>query len=106
MSTYEGLPMVLIEAASVGLPAIVTPVGGITEIVKDGVNGKVIPRSVDSLVESIEKLYDSPETLSQMGKAARAAHSQCFDVVKVVELYHSVYTNFEPNAATGTNKHR
>jgi glycosyltransferase involved in cell wall biosynthesis len=97
MSTYEGLPMVLVEAASVGLPVVATAVGGVCEILKDGVTGIVVPRSVDSLVESIEKLYDDPENVSRMGEAARVAHSQCFDVVKVVELYHSVYTNFEPN---------
>ena len=91
MSTYEGLPMVLIEAASVGLPVIATSVGGVSEILKDGVTGIVVSRSVDSLAKAIVDLYDHPEKMSRMGQAARAAHGQHFEISKVAELYYSVY---------------
>jgi glycosyltransferase involved in cell wall biosynthesis len=96
MSAYEGLPMVLIEAASVGLPVIATAVGGVLEILEDGVTGIVVSRSVDSLARAIESLYDSPETLSRMGEAARVAHRQRFEISKVAELYHAVYTSSQP----------
>ena len=92
MSTYEGLPMVLIEAASVGLPMVATATGGVREILEDRVTGTVVSRSVDSLVKALETLYDSPETLSRMGQAGRALHVQRFDIDKVADLYHAVYT--------------
>lgn len=93
MSTFEGLPMVLIEAASVGLPVVATAVGGILEILEDGVTGIVVSRSVDSLARALETLYDSPETVRRMGQAARAVHAQRFEIGRVTGLYHSVYTS-------------
>ncbi len=97
MSTFEGLPMVLIEAASVGLPAVATAVGGIPEILEDGVTGIVVKRSVDSLVGALEKLYDSPELLCRMGQAARRTHAERFEIDAVASLYHAIYTE---NAST------
>ena len=96
MSSYEGLPMILLEAASVGLPLAATAVGGVLEILEDGVTGIVVSRSVESLAQAIENLYDHPETTSRMGQAARAAHAQRFEIGKVAERYHSVYTQAEP----------
>ena len=92
MSTYEGLPMVLIEAASIGLPVVATATGGVREILTDGVTGTVVARSVDALVRALEALYDSPETHARMGRAARAAHAQRFEIGRVTDLYHAVYT--------------
>jgi len=92
MSNYEGLPMVLVEAASVGLPVVATSVGGVSEILKDGVTGLFVARTVESLVRAVEDLYDSPETMSRLGHATREAYLQRFEIGKVTELYHSVYT--------------
>lgn len=91
MSLYEGLPMILIEAASVGLPVIATDVGGVREIVEDGVSGMLVGRSVERLVAAIEHLYDHPAEAAQMGMAARAAHAARFEIGKVAEQYDDVY---------------
>jgi glycosyltransferase involved in cell wall biosynthesis len=93
MSTYEGLPMVLLEAASVGLPMVATAVGGVREILEDDVTGRVVLRSVDCLAQTIEDLYEHPEILSRMGQAARSVYTARFELDKVVELYHGVYTS-------------
>ena len=92
MSSYEGLPMVLIEAASVGLPVVATSVGGVSEILKDGVTGIVVARTVDSLARAIEDLYDSPEKMFRLGQAAREVYAQRFEIGKITERYHAVYT--------------
>jgi glycosyltransferase involved in cell wall biosynthesis len=42
-STYEGLPHVVLEAASAGLPVIATAVGGTPEVLEGGANGQLIP---------------------------------------------------------------
>ena len=91
-SAYEGLPMILIEAASVGLPVVATAVGGVREIVEEGVTGKVVERSAGSVAKALETLYDSPDMMSQMGRAARAVHAARFEIGRVVGLYHQVYT--------------
>ena len=91
MSTYEGLPMVLIEAASIGLPVVATATGGVREILDHGVTGIVVERSADELAEALESLYDSPATMARMGEAARAAHARSFEIGRIAEQYHAVY---------------
>jgi glycosyltransferase involved in cell wall biosynthesis len=53
-STYEGLPMAMVEAMSVGVPTIATPVGGIPDLIQEGINGYM---SKDMSVESYFKLF-------------------------------------------------
>ena len=56
-SLSEGLPVVLIEAMATGLPVVATEVGGIPEIVQDGVNGILgKPQSAQEIADAIEYL--------------------------------------------------
>lgn len=67
-SYNEGLPISILEAMSYGLPTISTKVGGIPEIIVDGVNGYLItPGDKDAIYASIKKLLDNPELAKQMG---------------------------------------
>lgn len=60
-SYTEGMPTVLFEAMGSKLPVVVTAVGGVPEVIKDGVNGLLIqPRSVKELVEKIGVLLSKP----------------------------------------------
>jgi glycosyltransferase involved in cell wall biosynthesis len=92
-SYREGLPRILIEAASCGLPLITTDVPGCREVVDDGINGLLVPvKHVDELREAIEKLLDSPELRERMGRAAREKAIRFFDerivIQKTIETYH------------------
>ena len=67
-SYNEGLPISILEAMSYGLPTISTKVGGIPEIIADGVNGYLITSGdKDAIYASIKKLLDNPELAKQMG---------------------------------------
>jgi glycosyltransferase involved in cell wall biosynthesis len=71
-SIEEGFGMVISQAMACGLPAIVTPntTGG--DIVRDGVDGFVIPiRDVRALKERISWLYENQERCREMGESAR-----------------------------------
>lgn len=92
MSSYEGLPMVLIEAASLGLPAVATEVGGVSEVLEGGISGLTVERTVGGLATAVETLYDEPALLQQMGLSARIIHANRFDLAKIVERYHWTYT--------------
>lgn len=71
-SYREGCPNALIEAMAAGLPAIVTPVGGIPDIVQDGIHGLLVPaRSVDALERSIAQLIGTPALRDRMGRRNR-----------------------------------
>jgi glycosyltransferase involved in cell wall biosynthesis len=69
-SYFEGVPVAVLEAQAAGLPIVTTPVGGIPEVVRDGVNGFVIsPGDVKSLATSILKLLDDSDLRQRMSQA-------------------------------------
>jgi len=68
----EGLGLVVLQAMACGLPVIVTPRGP-DEVVRDGVDGYVVP-AVDSnsIIEALERLYSDAELRLQLGRNARS----------------------------------
>ncbi len=72
MSLREGFPNVVLEAAAMEVPAIVSDATGCVDAVIDGATGAIIPvGNVGRLVDAIERLRQ-PETRQRMGRAARA----------------------------------
>ena len=68
-SYHEGLPIAVLEALAAGLPLVTTPVGGIPEVVKDGVNGILIaPGDVDALAAGILRLLDDDKLRGTMAE--------------------------------------
>jgi len=69
---YEGFPMILPEAMLRGKPVIASRIGGIPEIVDDGVTGLLFePGNAEDLAEMIRYLWERPELCRQMGQAGR-----------------------------------
>jgi glycosyltransferase involved in cell wall biosynthesis len=79
-SFAEGVPVVLMEAMASGKPVIATQVGGVSELVEDGVAGFVVPPGdPQSLTDAITALAD-PEARARMGQAGRAKVLAEFDI--------------------------
>jgi glycosyltransferase involved in cell wall biosynthesis len=90
-STYEGLPIALIEAMASGCPAVVTGVGGTPEVVADGVHGFLVPpRDPAALAAGLTRLLGDPALRAGMGAAA-AARARDFDIRKAVRRMEQVY---------------
>jgi len=71
-SYREGLPKSLLEAASCGRPIVSTDVPGCREIVKDGVNGYLVPpRDSSSLADALKKLIIDKDLRKVMGQKGR-----------------------------------
>ena len=72
-SLRDGMPNAVLEAMACGVPVIATPVGGMLDVLEDGVNGKIIPRNnADALVKAIEELMQNSEQVSRMAQLARS----------------------------------
>lgn len=73
-SYNEGLPLSMLEAMAWGLPAIVTPVGGIAEVVTHGENGLLVePGNIQQLSDAMKSLITSEELRLSLGAKARTS---------------------------------
>lgn len=72
-SLNEGLGVAALEAMSCGIPAILSAVGGLREVVEHDVSGILVePTRPDQIAAAISRLADSAELRAKMGAAARA----------------------------------
>lgn len=91
-SYREGLPRTLVEAAACGLPLVTTDVPGCREVVRDGVDGLLVPvKDSDALAEAIRRLQDQPDFARRLGQAARRKARSEFDEGIVIRRTMEVY---------------
>lgn len=71
-SLFEGLPTVILEAMAAGKPIVASRIPGVTEIVKDGINGFLIDKNdLDKLTEKIKLLLEDQNLATKMGEEGR-----------------------------------
>jgi Glycosyltransferase len=93
ISNYEGFPISIIEAMKFGLPVIASNVGGVCEAVFDNKNGYLIPRKdMVTLQNRLQRIIDNPYLISEFSKESRAIYEQQFTINKMVNSYHSVFS--------------
>ncbi len=98
-SYAEGFPMSVLDAWSYALPVITTPVGGIPDIAKDGVNILLInPGDVDSLAKCMERMMDDIELRNRISNASLELARTTFNIEtineKIGELYEKVLNEY------------
>lgn len=92
---YENLPFAALESLAFGKPVIATRMGGLSEIVEDGVSGLLVPaKSPARLADAMRRLWTSPDLVRMLGANALARASRDFSLVaqtdKVIALYESL----------------
>ncbi len=91
-SKREGLPMVVMEAMASGLPVVATNVGGISEVVRDDINGTLVPpQNADLLAEAITNILEHPQKADDMGKSARKLIVDHYSLDKITDSYAALY---------------
>ena len=78
-SLYEGMPLVPIEAASLGKAVVATAVDGTREVIEDGVTGLLVPHSSPSqTAEAVTRLILNPDLRRTLGENARKRAQEHF----------------------------
>jgi glycosyltransferase involved in cell wall biosynthesis len=91
-SVSEGLPTVLVEAMACGIPVIATDVGGVTELVSDGVDGLVVPcRDPAAMADALEALWRDPALRARMGAAGRHTVQSGFTLERQLGAFQQLY---------------
>jgi len=91
-STNEGTPVSLIEAMAAGVPVVATSVGGIPDVVTDGVTGILCPPGAsDALANAIEGCINDRASARKRADAARDAVASRFNASRLVRDIEVVY---------------
>jgi glycosyltransferase involved in cell wall biosynthesis len=96
-SRSEGMPISILEAMAAGLPVVASAVGGVPELVEDGVTGLLVPPGdAAALAAALERVLGDPALRARLGAAARARAEERFDVEAFrrahLELYRACLT--------------
>ena len=90
-SKTEGLPLVVPEAMSAGLPVIATAVGGLPSVIDEGHTGMLVPVDESALRAALKKLADDHELARELGRHARTAALARYSSERMVDAYLDLY---------------
>lgn len=104
VSDWEGFPMSTLEAMAVGLPTVVSRVGGAAEAIDEGVTGFTIARGDEQALHScLKKLVAAPDLRRDLGRAARELYNRKFKlsamVTETLEFYQECLSGSSPSSS-------
>jgi glycosyltransferase involved in cell wall biosynthesis len=90
-SRHEGLPRAVVESLAAGVPVVATAVDGTVEVVRDGVNGRLVsPGDVEGLAREVIGLLRDAATRRRMSAAAGEGLEE-FDIDRMVRQQEELY---------------
>ena len=91
-SANEGTPVSAIEALGGGRPVVATRVGGVPDVVRDGIDGFLVePGDVDAMAERLSALAADPPLRHRMGEAGRASVHERYSVERLLNDVDALY---------------
>jgi N-acetyl-alpha-D-glucosaminyl L-malate synthase BshA len=97
-SENESFCLSILEAMFFGCPSVATNVGGIPEVVQDGVTGLLVPfGDVDQLARGVERLIENADLRSTLGRNAQSMARRKFSADVVIPRYEAIYQSCESN---------
>ena len=104
-SLAEGLPLAILEAFALGRPVVAAAVGGVPELIEDGVTGRLVrPGDPVALAVAIRSVLDNRAVAGRMGAAAAARYASDFTAERMVAettaLYDDLLEGIDTRQAT------
>jgi len=91
-SFAEGVPVALMEAMAMEVPCVSTVIAGIPELIRDGLDGLLVPASsAEVLAEALERLIEDPHLRRSIGLAGRKRVNDFYNLSKNVNLLATVF---------------
>jgi glycosyltransferase involved in cell wall biosynthesis len=91
-SVSEAASLTVLEAMASRLPVVVTAVGGNPEMVRDGIDGDLVPRGDDAAcAEALARLLADPALGRKRGEAGRERVEERYRLADTIERYHQLY---------------
>lgn len=91
-SLNEGLPVAVIEAMAAGLPVVSTRVGGVVDLIEDGVTGRLVPpEDPEALALGILELLTDPERRNKIGRIGREKVYPSLSAERLVKDMENLY---------------
>jgi glycosyltransferase involved in cell wall biosynthesis len=112
-SRWEGLPLTLLEALARARPVVASAVGGIPDVIEDGVHGRLVPpENPEALAEALEGFARRSDAALKLGRAGQHRVRESYTWDRVVENFETVYdevlglSTFAPDGAAHEEAHR
>jgi glycosyltransferase involved in cell wall biosynthesis len=97
-SFAEGVPVALMEAMAMEVPCVSTVIAGIPELIRDGLDGLLVPASsAEVLAAALERLIEDPLLRRSIGLAGRKRVHDLYNLPENVSLLASVFRENAPN---------
>jgi glycosyltransferase involved in cell wall biosynthesis len=91
-SASEAFPNAILEAMATALPVVATRVGGIPELVEEGVTGHLVdPGDSQQLADSLIEVLDAPERGIELGRNGRQRIEETYSFDRMVKQFESLY---------------
>lgn len=88
----DGVANVLIEAMALGIPVVTTAAGAAGEVVRDGINGRLVPpENAAALATAIRALLDNPAICASLTRAARATVEADFNEERTITQMEDIF---------------
>lgn len=104
-STFEGLPMTVLEAMALSRPVFAPEVGGIPDAIADGRTGRLVPAGdTEAFAAALVALAGSPDRRRAMGEAAELDYRQRYTLETMAGRYGEVLGELAESRGGGTRR--